>query len=254
MSTFRLKRLHAQNNIMIKLCAEDNALEAEYTRKKSRGIPESHTDMQALRAKIAEATRKSYAAFATFKKIYDQDKPTFQGVQLNEVEKYHVAKVKFILEQIQMLPVSGGVAGEGDLRELHRRLREDLKGERQLLVKLLLRSAEACKVLNFGVSAVGLTCLTDAESEKGNGIHRDEGVDQKVGIGRLESAMKRDEGFDQMHGRSRSESVMKRDEATGQKLGRGRSESVRRRDEPIGNIENMMGELEEDLMVYLQSW
>ncbi|KAE9990731.1 hypothetical protein EG327_001023 [Venturia inaequalis] len=189
---------------MIKLCAEDNALEAEYTRKKSRGIPESHTDMQALRAKIAEATRKSYAAFATFKKIYDQDKPTFQGVQLNEVEKYHVAKVKFILEQIQMLPVSGGVAGEGDLRELHRRLREDLKGERQLLVKLLLRSAEAY-----------------AESEKGNGIHRDEGVDQKVGIGRLESAMKRDEGFDQMHGRSRSESVMKRDEATGQKLGRG---------------------------------
>lgn len=145
MATFRLKSLHAQNNIMNKLCAEDNALEAEYTRKTSRGISESHPDMQALRAKIAEATKKSYEAFATFKKIYDQDKPAFEGLRLNEVEKYHVAKVKFILGQIQILPVSGGVALEGELRELHRRLREDLKAERQLLVKLLLRSAEACK-------------------------------------------------------------------------------------------------------------
>lgn len=133
---------------MNKLCAEDNALETEYARKRARGIDESHPDMQALRAKVAEATKKSYEAFATFKKIYDQDKPEFHGLQLNEVEKYHMAKVKFILGQIQLLPVSGGFAAEDDLRELHRQLREDLKQERHLLVELLLRSAEACKAID----------------------------------------------------------------------------------------------------------
>jgi hypothetical protein len=103
--------------------------------------------MQTLRSKIAEATKKSYEAFAAFKKIYNQEKPDFHGLQLNEVEKYHVAKVKFILGQVQILPISWGVAGDGELREMHRVLREDLKMERQLLVRLLLRSAEACKII-----------------------------------------------------------------------------------------------------------
>lgn len=218
MATFRLKSLYAQNNIMIKLCAEDNALEAEYARKKARGLDESHPDMQAHRAKIAEATKKSYDAFATFKKIYDQDKPEFLGLRLNEVEKYRVAKVKFILGQIQVLPVSGGVAAEGELRELHRQLREDLKQERQLLVELLLRSAEACKIyfdLLCGNLDWANELLIDEESQKNASPSR-KGVAPK-------------------HSRSRSE-------------------SVRRRDEPIGNIESMMGELEEDLMGYLRSW
>ena len=149
MSSFRLNSLHAQNHIMNKLCEEENAYEAEYARKKLRGIDEASPDMQALRSKIAEATKKSYDAFAAFKKIYDQDKPDFHGLQLNEIEKYHVAKVKFILGQIQILPVAGGKVSDGELRDLHRQLREELKQERQLLVRLLLRSAEDCKISLF---------------------------------------------------------------------------------------------------------
>ncbi|QDS70248.1 hypothetical protein FKW77_007344 [Venturia effusa] len=195
MATFRLKSLHAQNNIMNKLCADDSALEAEYARNKARGMDESHPDMQVLRTRIAEATRKSYEAFAKFKTIYDQDKPAFHGLHLNEVEEYHMAKVKFILGQIQVLPVTGGVAPEGDLRGLHRILREDLKQERQLLVKLLLRSAEAYEASQ-----------KDA-NERFN--------ERKRGVKRLES--------------------------------------VRKRDAPIGNIEHMMGELEEDLRLYFRN-
>lgn len=143
MTTFRLKSLHAQNAIMNKLCTEETTLEASYSRKKSRGIPDSTPEMQSLRLKIAEATRKSYEAFATFKKIYDQDKPSdFRGLSLSEVERYHVAKVKFILGQIEVL----SVGGEGEVRELHRELRGELKRERVLLVGLLLRSAEACEI------------------------------------------------------------------------------------------------------------